>query len=92
MELALKKMATIAGRADEMHAANYHELTRVNEAKHLVKYCDLMIKACLERKESGHDCYKRVDYPNPDPAWENKMVVLWQEDGKQKVAAEEYKG
>lgn len=90
METALKKLKNLEGRADEIRANKYHELMRANESKHLIRYCQLMVRSALERKESGRDCYKRTDYPNADPSWDNKIVVQWQENGEPEIAVQTF--
>jgi len=88
METALNKINKLADHIKEVKANNVHELTRANESAHLVKYCQLMIRSALERKESGRFCYKRADYPELDPAWDGKYVVQWKENGKPRIAVQ----
>ncbi|MFC1910696.1 FAD-binding protein, partial [Chloroflexota bacterium] len=85
MELALKKLKKIEKQSGDMKAGNIHELLRVNEAMHLVRYCQLMVKSALERKESGRGCYRRTDYPQLDPSLNDKEIVQWQVNGKPKI-------
>ncbi|MFC2019875.1 FAD-binding protein [Chloroflexota bacterium] len=86
MERALEKLKVLEGYAGEIKAKNYHELLRTHEAIHLVRYCQLATRAALERKESGRDVYRRIDYPEQLPEWNGKQVVIWQEKGEQKVS------
>lgn len=85
MELALKKLQKIEKRAGEVKVNNYHELLRANEAVHMVRYCQLMVRSAIERKESGRGCYKRTDYPKLDPSLSDKEIVQWQENGEPKI-------
>lgn len=88
MELALGKLNNLQGYAAELRAENYHELLRVNEVHHLVKYCQLVVRSTIERKESGRDCYTRSDYPKIDPLWDGKDVIQWKQNGESKIAVE----
>ncbi|GAI96270.1 unnamed protein product, partial [marine sediment metagenome] len=87
MEVALDKLGLIEKQVDEIKASNYHELLRTNEAIHLVKYCQLLVRAALERKES-RGFHRRSDYPNVDKEWSKKIIVLWQEGGEPKMSVE----
>lgn len=91
MELCLKKLSKIEEHVNEIKASNFHEMLRANEALHLLKICQLMTIASLERTESGRGCYIRTDYPDRDPAWDNREVVLWQVNGELKKAIESVK-
>lgn len=88
IELAIKKLNLIENYENDIEAANFHELMRANEAKHLLKHCQLSAKAVMERKESGRTQYKRSDYPNLNKEFDNKYIVLWQENGIPKIAFE----
>lgn len=85
MELALKKLKKIEEHVDELKASNPHELMRVNEAMHMIRYCPLTIRSSMERKESGRGCYRRSDYPKVDSYWDNKEIIQWQENGEPKL-------
>ncbi|MFC1910421.1 FAD-dependent oxidoreductase [Chloroflexota bacterium] len=85
METGLKKINHLAEHLKDIRANNPHELARANESAHLTKYCQLMIRSAMERKESKRFCYKRMDYPELDPAWDGKYVVQWQEKGKPEI-------
>jgi len=88
METALKRLKIVESKVNAIKADNYHELMRANETRHLVKYCQLLIMASLERKESGRCFYRRSDYPDLDESWTNKHVILWQEGGEPKISVE----
>lgn len=88
MEIALDKLKLIEGHVSTIKAENYHELLRANETRHLLRYCQLLVRASLERTESGRCFYKRSDFPEMDDAWANKHVVLWQENGEPRVSME----
>lgn len=88
LDIALKKCKLLEDRINEIKANNHHELTRAHEAIHLLKYCQLMIRAVIERK-GMRGFYTLVDYPPKlDPELRDKYVVLSQEDGKEKVTLE----
>lgn len=88
METALHRLKLIERYVNDIKADNYHELMRANETRHLVRYCQLLVRATLERKESGRCFYKRSDYLDLDETWSNKHVILWQENGEPQVSAE----
>ena len=75
METALDRLALIDSRKDTLSAANYHELMRANEARHLLAICRLVTLATLERKESGRSIYRRSDYPEKDKAFARVLCV-----------------
>jgi succinate dehydrogenase/fumarate reductase flavoprotein subunit len=55
---------------------------RANEARFLLKQCQLTARAVKERRESGRTTHKRSDYPKLDPKYDGKSLALWQESGK----------
>jgi succinate dehydrogenase/fumarate reductase flavoprotein subunit len=79
IETALQKLEIISSHAEDIKANNYHELMRANEARHLLRHCQLSTRAALERKETGRTFYRRSDYPNIDPEF-NKRLIMWQEN------------
>ena len=85
MELALRKLRRVEDHVGEVKATNFHELLRANELMHLLKYCQLAVRSCMERKESGRNCYIRSDYPHMDPSWDDKEIVQWQEGGEPRI-------
>ncbi len=88
LNIAMEKLQLIESRANEIKAESYHELTRAVEALHLLKYSKLMIKSVIERK-GMRGFYNLADYPPKlDPELRDKYVVLYQENGEQKVSFE----
>jgi adenylylsulfate reductase subunit A len=85
IETALEKLDLIASYADKIKASNLHELMRANEARHLLKHCQLSTLAGTRRKESGRTIYVRSDYPDISAEFSGCLEV-WQENGKQKIA------
>ncbi|MFC1938527.1 FAD-binding protein [Chloroflexota bacterium] len=88
MEIALRKLGLLEQHVDEVKADNYHELLRAHESMVLLKQCQLLVRAVMERKESGRAAYKRSDYPDLDRTLDNKRLVLWQEGGEPKISFE----
>ncbi len=81
MNMALSSLETLEKHTDEIKASNDHELMQANEVKHLLKYCQLMIRAVLMRK-GMKGFYTVVDYPpKMDKELRTKYVLLWQEEG-----------
>ena len=92
LNIALEKLKLLEGRVNEIKPNSYHELTRSHEAIHLLKYCQLMIRAVIERK-GMRGFYNLVDYPPKlDHELRDKYVVLSQENGKPKVTFEPIEG
>jgi adenylylsulfate reductase subunit A len=92
LNIALEKFKLLEGRVNEIRPNNYHELTRSHEAIHLLKYCQLMIRAVIERR-GMRGFYNLVDYPPKlDHELRDKYVVLSQENGKPKVTFEPIEG
>lgn len=88
LEIALDKIKLLEGRTNEIKADNHHELTRAHEAIHLLIYCQLMVRAVIERK-GMRGFYSLVDYPPKlDPELRSKYVVLSQENHMPKVTFE----
>jgi len=88
IELALERLRLIKGHMNRVGARNYHELMRANEGRHLLMQCQLTTRAVLERRETGRTTYRRSDYPQLDPGFNNKCLALSQEAGELKVAFE----
>jgi succinate dehydrogenase/fumarate reductase flavoprotein subunit len=81
MNMALSSLEVLEKHTDEIKASNDHELMQANEVKHLLKYCQLMIRAVLMRK-GMKGFYTVVDYPpKMDKDLRTKYVLLWQEEG-----------
>jgi succinate dehydrogenase/fumarate reductase flavoprotein subunit len=81
MNMALSSLEVLEKHIHELTAGNIHELMQANETKHLLRYCQLMIRAVLMRK-GMKGFYTVVDYaPRMDKELRTKYVLLWQEDG-----------
>ena len=88
LNIALDKLSLVETKKEEIKAENYHELTRANEARHLLKYCQLMIRSVIERK-GMRGFYNLVDYPPKlDQELRDKYVALSQINGEQQVTFE----
>jgi adenylylsulfate reductase subunit A len=88
LNIALDKLKLIEEHIDRIKSENLHELTRANEAVHLLKYCRLMIHAVMNRK-GMRGFYNLVDYPPKlDPELRDKYVVLSKDHKGLKVTFE----
>ncbi|MFH1489869.1 MAG: FAD-binding protein, partial [Pseudomonadota bacterium] len=88
LQIALQKLALVEENVGKIKAENLHELTRANEAVHLLQYCRLMIHAVINRK-GMRGFYSLVDYPPKlDPELRDKYVVLSRENREMKVTFE----
>ena len=86
--IAKQKLKWLEEKAEKVRARNLHELTRAHEARHLLTYCQLMVRAVTERK-GMRGFYVVTDYPpTMDPELRSKYVVLSKENGETKVAFE----
>jgi succinate dehydrogenase/fumarate reductase flavoprotein subunit len=85
IEIAREKLDLIASYADKIKASNLHGLMRANEARHLLKHCQLSALAVTRRKESGRTIYVRSDYPDINKEF-SRCLEVWQESGEQKIA------
>jgi succinate dehydrogenase/fumarate reductase flavoprotein subunit len=89
MNIALHSLKSIEQHTDLIRANNHHELMQAQEIKHLVKYCQLIIKAVLMRR-GMKGFYTVVDYP---PKMEKELmlknIILWLEKGEQKADYED---
>ncbi len=65
----------------QLMAKDYHNLMRCLEVRNIIDVADIHIQACMERKET-RSSYIRLDYPQPDPAWENLLLYQRLENGK----------
>jgi succinate dehydrogenase/fumarate reductase flavoprotein subunit len=88
IKLALERLKLIEGYMNRIEARDYHELMRANEARHLLKQCQLTTRAVLERRETGRTTYRRSDYPQLNPEFDNKCLAIWQEAGEARLAFE----
>jgi adenylylsulfate reductase subunit A len=85
MNMALDRLKFLEQHTDEIQANNPHELMQAQEIKHLVRYCQLIIKGVLMRK-GMKGFYTVVDYqPKMDKELMSKSIVLWLEKGEQKA-------
>jgi succinate dehydrogenase/fumarate reductase flavoprotein subunit len=84
LEIALKKLEKIEEHIDEINASNNHELMRANEARHLLKFCQLTVRAVMETN-SNRGFYIRSDQPD-SVAEVATQVALWEEEGKPRVS------
>jgi adenylylsulfate reductase, subunit A len=88
LNIAMDKLALIESEAGKLKAENTHELTRAVEALHLLEYCQLMIRSVIERK-GMRGFYSLADYPPKlDAELRDKYVVLFKENGEQRVSFE----
>jgi len=85
IEAAMEKLDLVESYADKIKASNLHELMRANEARHLLRHCQLSALAGTLRKESGRTIYVRSDYPELDKKL-SKCILVWKENGERKVA------
>jgi succinate dehydrogenase/fumarate reductase flavoprotein subunit len=90
IELAIERLTLIEGYLNRIEAHDCRELMRANEARHLLKQCQLTARAVLERKESGRTTYRRSDYPQLNPEYNGKCLSVWQENGMVKAAFEPF--
>jgi adenylylsulfate reductase subunit A len=88
IELALERLKLIESYMGRIEAHDYHELMRANEARHLLKQCQLTTRAVLERRETGRTTYRRSDYPQLNPEYNNMCLAIWQEAGEARLAFE----
>lgn len=76
LKQALDSLKRIESLADDLHAANWHELMRAHEAQHLLQICKLLVLASLERREtSSKTLYLRSDYPDADPSLDGILAL-----------------
>jgi adenylylsulfate reductase subunit A len=85
IDLAIERLNLIEKYQNKIQAHNMHELMRANEARFLLKQCQLTARAVKERRETGRTTYKRSDYPNLNPEYNSKCLTLWQESGEHKI-------
>ena len=88
LNIALEKFRLVEENVQEIGAQNLHELTRANEAVHLLRYCRLMVHSVIHRK-GMRGFYNLVDYPPKlDPELRDKYVVLSRENQELNVTFE----
>lgn len=78
---ALKSMKTLEEYLPRLEADSLRELMRVRESIEMFKLVRIYIQACMQRKESGRAMYRRVDYPNLDPALNKCLITTLDKDG-----------
>ena len=70
----------------KLMATNPHYLLRCLEARNILDLAEVHFKASLERKETRSDSRKgqfiRLDYPERNPATDNKQLCVRMENGK----------
>jgi succinate dehydrogenase/fumarate reductase flavoprotein subunit len=86
IDIALERLDLIERYQNRIQAGNYHQLVRANEARFILRQCQLTTRAVKERRESGRITYRRSDYPDLDPKFNGKSLALWQESGEQMLA------
>lgn len=65
---------------------NPHDLMRIHEVLDILTVSQLVIHACLQRKCSNSSLnFERSDYPEKDPDWNRKHIVIHQENGRIKT-------
>ncbi len=84
LEIALEKLRLIERHSGDIKAANPHELTRANEALHLLPYSQMMVLAVMKRGAFA-GFYKRSDVEF-DKELRHKHVSIWREAGEIKTS------
>jgi succinate dehydrogenase/fumarate reductase flavoprotein subunit len=79
LEIALEKLRLIERYSAEIKATNPHELTRANEALHLLPYAQMMVIAVIKRG-AFQGFYKRADV-EANKEIRRKHVSLWRQGG-----------
>ena len=91
MEYALGKLLDYRRDfTDKLTAASPHELMRCCEAKSIIDYAEMHIRASMYRKETrfrhlANYVHYRTDYPDTDPAWEKWVVIERDDDGEMTI-------
>ncbi|NPV60550.1 MAG: FAD-dependent oxidoreductase [Actinobacteria bacterium] len=88
MREALGMVLEAKARLPELKAQDPHDLARCNEAASMVLCAEMFYRASLERKES-RGWFVREDYPETDDAGWLKWIVLREEGGEMRLAAED---
>jgi succinate dehydrogenase/fumarate reductase flavoprotein subunit len=81
----LERLGFIRTYIDRLQAADLRELMRTEEARHLLKACELTTRATLERRETGRTIYRRGDYPALDDSC-GRVLSQWQDGGEPRIA------
>lgn len=80
LETALAKLQLLEQHMGEIKATNPHELTRANEAMHLLPYGQMMVVAVIKRG-GFKGFYRRIDV-EIDQELRLKHVSIWRENGE----------
>jgi succinate dehydrogenase/fumarate reductase flavoprotein subunit len=84
IKTAMEKLDLIESYEDRIKALDLRDLMRANEARHLLKHCQLSALAGTVRNESGRTVYARSDKPGTNEDL-NRCIVIRKENGKPKV-------
>jgi len=85
LRICLDRLRFIRTYADKLRASSLRELMRTQESLHLLKMCELVTLATLERRETGRTIYRRTDYPGLDDSCA-KVLSIWKEEGNPRLA------
>jgi len=69
-------------------AEDPHQLMRYLECRNVLDVSELHMRACLERRETRGG-FIRLDYPDKDPSWDEKVIVQRMENGKMVIERRE---
>ena len=71
------------GAVPMLVADNPHELMRAIEVQHIIEISELHVQSSIIRDESRIvPVHFRLEYPNPDPKWDNMIVTAKRIDGE----------
>lgn len=66
-------------------ASNPHDLMRIHEVLDILTVSKIVLYASLARKSSSEPLYfRRSDYPQMDPEWNRRHILIRQEEGQVK--------
>lgn len=67
----------------QLSCHNPHDLMRTHEVLDILTVSQMVIQACLARRCSNSSLnFERSDYPEKDPEWNRKHIVISCQDGK----------
>lgn len=95
MQYALDKLLELKrAYVGHMTAGNPHELMRCCEARSILEFAEMHIRASMFRKETRYRhlanfVHYRSDYPDTDPEWEKWVVVQKGADGTMTLSTAE---
>jgi succinate dehydrogenase/fumarate reductase flavoprotein subunit len=72
---------------ETMAASNPHYQMRALEVRNIMDLAELHLDACMNRKETRGN-FVRTDYPQQDPAWDNKVTYQRLDNGKRVIEVE----